>query len=203
MSVRFSLVAVGLIAGTVLIAGCAQTSQPTSPSSSASSLGAVSANGLAPAALKGGSQPGYEPAYVNGATVTINAIEVPQNNGPLEHAAADFYLTVYPPDTTLWPDTPQCNPCDHDGQGIDFIDFHNHVLDSMPSAPGHGEYNPLWHVFAILPADFSHAGQVAYAARLPMKSEADIEAAIDAGVAVKQDLHFYFICAVVDEHATH
>jgi hypothetical protein len=203
MSSRSSL-AVALFAGSAFIVGCAQTSQPTSPSSSpAASAGVISASGVAPAALKGGSQPGYEEAYVNGATVTINAIEVPQNQGPLEHAAADFYLTVYPPDKSLWPDTPQCNPCDHDGQGIDFIDFHNHVLDSMPSQPGHGEYNPLWHVFAVLPADFSRAGQIAYAARLPMKSEADVDAAIAAGVAVEQDLHFYFICAVVDSHAAH
>jgi hypothetical protein len=44
---------------------------------------------------------------------------------------------------------------------------------------------------------------VAYAARLPMKSEADVDAAIAAGVAVEQDLHFYFICAVVSDHTGH
>ena len=156
---------------------------------------------IAQVATSHASGPGYEPAYYGGQTVTINAIETPQNEGPLTNAAADFYETVYPPDQSLWPDTPQCNPCDHEGNGIDFTDYHNHVLDSIPSSPGHGEFNPLWHVFLILPADLSPAGQAAYAAYLPMKSEEDVDAAIDAGVAVEIDTHFYFICAVVSPHA--
>ena len=157
--------------------------------------------GLTFAAATASGKPGYEPAYFNGGTVTINAIEVPQNPGPLANAAADLYETVYPPDQSLWPDKPQCNPCDHEGNGIDFTDFHNHVLDSIPAKPGHGEFNPLWHVFVILPADFSPAGQAAYAARLPMKSEADVDAAIAAGVAQEVDTHFYFLCAVVSPNA--
>jgi hypothetical protein len=143
-------------------------------------------------------KPGYEPAYVNGQTVTINAIEVPQNTGPLTHAAADFYQVVYPADHNLWPSPPQCNPCDHEGDGIDFVDFHDHVLDSMPSYPGHGEYNPQWHVFVVVPAPGHDA---AYAARLPMKSEAAVDAAINAGDANEIDTHFYFICAVVSSNA--
>ena len=39
-------------------------------------------------------QPEYEPAYINGKTVTINAIEVSQN-AP-HQAQADLYLVVYP-----------------------------------------------------------------------------------------------------------
>ena len=35
-----------------------------------------------------GGPPGYEPAYVDGETVTINAIEVKQN--PVDRALADF-----------------------------------------------------------------------------------------------------------------
>jgi hypothetical protein len=159
--------------------------------------------GLVLASAAAAGPPGYESAYFNGGTVTINAIEVPQNQGPLTHAAADLYETVYPPDQSLWPDTPQCNPCDHQGNGIDFTDFHNHVLDSIPSNPGHGEFNPLWHVFLILPADFSPDGQAAYAARLPMKSEADVDAAVAAGVAQEIDTQFYFLCAVVSPNAVH
>jgi hypothetical protein len=150
-----------------------------------------------------GGPPAYEPAYFNNRTVTINAIEVPQNAGPLQHASADFYEVVYPPITSLWPAAPQCNPCDHQGNGIDFTDFHDHLLDSIPSSPGHGEYSPLWHVFVVLPADFSPAGQAAYAALLPMKSEAAVDAAIAAGVAQEIDTHFYFLCAVVNPHAAH
>lgn len=85
----------------------------------------------------------YESAYVSGQTVTINAIEVHQG-APLQ-AQADFYQVVYPIGWQfLGFAAPQCNPCDHDGGGIDFIDFHDLVLDSMPSSPGHGEFSPLW-----------------------------------------------------------
>src|SRR5690242_11809558 len=84
-------------------------------------------------------QPEYEQAYVNGKTVTINAIEVPQN-APLQ-AQADLYLVVYPIDwESLGVAPPQCNPCDHEGDGIDFFDFHDHILDSVPGDPGHGEF---------------------------------------------------------------
>jgi hypothetical protein len=145
--------------------------------------------------------PEYEPAYFNGGVATINAIEVKQNAGPLTHASADFYQVVYPTDTALWPSPPQCNPCDHQGNGIDPTDFHDHVLDSIPGRPGHGEFSPLWHVFLIVPADPSPAGQAAYAAMLPMTSEAAVDAAVDAGVAQEIDTQFYFLCSVVSPNA--
>lgn len=181
------------------VAGCS-SQNPVRPDSAAAAVRGSdggSSGGLGPTAAK----PGYEPAYYGGGTVTINAIEVPQNTGPLTHAAADFYQVVYPPDKSLWPGPPQCNPCDHDQNGIQFTDFHDHTLDSIPSDPGHGEYNPLWHVFVILPADMSEAGQAAYAAYLPMKSEQAIDAAIEAGVAKEVDTSFYFLCAVVSSNA--
>jgi hypothetical protein len=197
---RSSLTAAVVIV-TLFAVGCSQTTSPTIPTSASLVTPSVTSSSVSGGILAALGKPGYEPAYYNGTTVTINAIEVRQNAGPLEHAAADFYETVYPPNQALWPDTPHCNPCDHEGNGIDFTDFHNHVLDSIPSNPGHGEFNPLWHVFVILPADFSPAGQAAYAARLPMKSEAAIDAAIAAGVAQEIDTHFYFLCAVVNDHA--
>jgi hypothetical protein len=156
-------------------------------------------------------KPEYEQAYVGGSTVTINAIEVP-NKAPLQ-AQADFYQVVYPVD---WQarglNPPQCNPCDHQGNGIDPTDFHDHVLDSMPGNPGHGEFTPLWHVFLVVPAytgDAAHDAAVgdAYAAALPTKSEAAVDAllALKLGdgspVAVEIDTHFYFLCAVVSPHA--
>jgi hypothetical protein len=65
------------------------------------------AGALFAAAPASASQPQYEPAYFDGRTVTINAIEVPQHPGPLANATADFYQVVYPPDTSLWPGAPQ------------------------------------------------------------------------------------------------
>jgi hypothetical protein len=145
-----------------------------------------------------GAAPQYEAAYFDDQTVTINAIEVHQNANTLAHATADFYLVVYPRDRALWPSAPQCDPCDHDGQGIDFIDFHDHVLDSIPADPGHGEYSPLWHVFAIIPLPDKEAQ---YAAHLPVKTEAAAEALTELGLAVEVDLNFYFVCSVVNAHA--
>ena len=164
-------------------------------------------------------QPGYEPAYVDGQAVTINAIDVP-NHTPLV-AQADFYLVVYPinwQDLGLAP--PQCDPCDHEGNGIDFTDFHDHVLDSMPSAPGHGEYSPLWHVNLVLPAytwvlglpaDEAHDAAVsaAYASLIPTKSEAAVDGLLGlklpdgSPVAIEVDTGFYFLCSVVNQHAAH
>jgi len=156
--------------------------------------------------------PLYEPAYVNGQTVTINAIEVP-NHAPLR-AQADFYQVVYPVGwLQLGLAAPQCNPCDHEGDGVDFIDFHDHVLDSMPASPGHGEFSPLWHGFLVVPAytgDATHDALVAtaYASHLPTKSEAAVDALLAAPplpdgspVAQEIDTQSYFLCAVVSSNA--
>jgi len=153
-----------------------------------------------PAAALAG-PPEYEQAFVNGNTVTINAIEVNQNPNVLAHATADFYQVVYPEDHSLWPNTPQCNPCDHQGNGIDPTDFHNHVLDSVPGT-GHSEFSPLWHVFLIVPAP--GADQAKYAAALPqVTSEAAVDALVASGLAEEIDTQFYFLCSVVNSHAAH
>src|SRR6266705_988226 len=160
-------------------------------------------------------QPEYEPAYINGRTVTINAIEVSQN-AP-HQAQADLYLVVYPIDwEALGVAPPQCNPCDHEGDGIDFFDFHDHVLDSIPSDPGHGEFRTLWHVFGVAPAySFFTGGDpandnaigAAYASHLPATSESAVDALVDSTlpegspVAVEIDTDYYFLCAVVNRKA--
>jgi hypothetical protein len=160
-------------------------------------------------------QPEYELAYVNGKTVTMNAIEVPQK-APLQ-AQADLYLVVYPIGwEALNVASPQCNPCDHEGDGIDFFDFHDHVLDSIPADPGHGEFRTLWHVFGIAPAySFFTGGDPAnddavgnaYATYLPAKSEAAVDALLNATlpdgspVAIEVDTGSYFLCAIVNGHA--
>jgi hypothetical protein len=158
-----------------------------------------------------GGRPGYEPAYCDGATVTINAIEVPQH-APLQ-AQADFYEVVYPIGwASLGIGAPQCAPCDHEGNGIDFTDYHDHILDSIPSSPGHGEYSPLWHVFVVVPAYTEDAARnalvtAAYAAHIPTKSEEAVEDLLSSRlpdgspVAIEIDTQFYFICAVVNAHA--
>jgi hypothetical protein len=202
MSVPSSFVAVAVVAGTVFVIGCAKTSSPTSPSSSISgaptssvAVPASAAGTLTAAAVSG--RPEYERAYYNGTIVTMNHIEVPQNPGALTHAAADLYAVIYPANHALWPSPPLCNPCVHNGNPI----YHDHVLDSIPSDPGHGEFNPLWHVFVIRPANSLPATLAAYAARLPMTSETAVDAAIAAGVAQETDTGSYFLCSIVNAHA--
>lgn len=168
-------------------------------------LGLVLVRGVA------ASEPGYEPAYVNGTTVTINAIEASQR-AP-EQAQADFYEVVYPIGwQQLGLNPPQCNPCDHEGNGIDFTDYHDHILDSMPSDPGHGEYGTLWHVFLVIPAyngnaEHDAAINPAYAAHLPTTSEAAVDGLLastlsdGSPVAIEIDTESYFLGAVVDSHA--
>jgi hypothetical protein len=195
MSASSSLVAAA-IAGTVLIVGCAKTSSPTGPSLSLS--GATDTLG---AAASG--PPEYELAYYNGTIVTMNHITIPQNPNALAHATADLYAVFYPANHALWPPSvlPLCNPCDHPGPPGDPRNYHDHVLDSIPSDPGHGEFTALWHVFAIRPANGSATTVAAFAARLPMTSEAAVDAAIAAGVAQEIDTGSYFLCSIVNAHA--
>jgi hypothetical protein len=206
MSKRTSLAGLAVVVGTVFVVGCAKTSSPTSPSSSISGTNTAvptssvalpaSATGTVTTAAVSG-RPEYELAYYNGTIVTMNHIEVPQNPGALAHAAADLYAVIYPANHALWPSPPLCNPCVHNGNPI----YHDHVLDSIPSDPGHGEFNALWHVFVIRPANSLPATQAAYAARLPMTSEAAVDAAIAAGVAQEIDTGSYFLCSIVNPHA--
>lgn len=159
-------------------------------------------------------RPEYEPAYVNGKTVTINAIEL-QQRAP-QQAQADLYLVVYPWAVLGWEALgvapPQCSPCDHGGDGITWDDFHDHVLDSMPADPGHGEFRTLWHMFGVIPAytgDLVHdlLVEIAYASHLPAKSEAAVDALVadtlpdGSPIAIEIDLEAYFLCAVVNDNA--
>lgn len=210
-----------LLATSLLLVGCG-TEKPLQPRSTQSALtrtaasqtnaAALTVKAATAAARANPGSPGYEPAYVNGSTVTINAIEVP--NRASSHALADFYEVVYPDGwANLGLAPPQCNPCDHDGNGIDALDYHDHILDSAPSIPGHGEFSPLWHVFVVVPAysgDATHDAAVtaAYAPHIPTTSETAVDALLNthltdgSPVAVEIDTQFYFLCAVVNSHAS-
>lgn len=198
----------------MIVVSCSTDPVSSSQAMSASSL---STPAVSQRQSTWGGPPGYEPAYVGGTTVTINAIEVRQN--PVDRALADFYEMVYPFDpatgaqlTDYWPSKPQCNPCDHQRDGITPDDFHDHILDSRPSDPGHGEYNALWAVYVIMPnytGDDAHNTAVneTLKSMLPAKSEDDVNAILATQVdglpiANKIDTHFYFICDVVGNAAS-
>jgi len=206
MSRHGRFAALAAVVGISIVAGCTKSSSPISPTSSidndniASSTTDVAAPAFGTATTVVG-RPEYELAYYNGTIVTMNHIEVPQNPGVLAHAAADLYAVFYPANHALWPAPPLCNPCDHPGPAGDPRNYHDHVLDSIPSDPGHGEFNALWHVFAVRPANSLPATLAGYAARLPMTSEAAVDAAIAAGVAQEIDTGSYFLCSIVNDHA--
>ena len=104
---------------------------------------------------------------------------------------------------------PQCNPCDHAGNGIGFDDFHDHVLDSVPGYPG---YTGLRHVNVILPNySFLVGGNdpvrdtllsSLYAARLPVTSEQAVNDLLSltmpdgSPLAIKIDAGFYIRLSV-------
>ena len=200
-----------LLAGAAALAafGCSHssTTQPV-VNTSTDMRAATSTVDASPNGRPGPGRPGYEPAYEDGRVVTINAIDVP-NHAPLV-AQADFYEVVYPQDwQALGIAPPQCNPCDHEGNGIDPTDFHDHVLDSSPGDPG---YRAPWHVYLLVPAyngDAAHDAAIGalYKASLPIKSEDDVLAfaqkKLDSGapVAVLIDTQFYFLCAIVGQGA--
>jgi len=201
---------IGALGLTLLLTGCGtDTAVGPTPTTPTTSTSLSDPGGQDPSATA--RRPGYEPAYYDGTTVLINAIELSQH-AP-EQAQADLYEVVYPIGwESLNVDPPQCNPCDHEGNGIDFTDYHDHVLDSIPSSPGHGEYRALWHVYVVIPAynqDPVHDAAVsaAYANHLPIQSEADVDAVLQetlpdhSPLAVEIDTEFYFLCAVVDPHA--
>ena len=94
-------------------------------------------------------------------------------------------------------------PC---GQRIDPGDLSRSRARLDPGNPGSGEFSPLWHVLIVRPnytADPAHNAAVnaAYLSQLPLKSEAAVDAFIDAGYAVEVDTGHYFLCAVVNVHA--
>lgn len=200
-------IALVLLASAIIIS-CSQNPIGTSQSASMA--------GVSDKVATFGGPPGYEDAYVGGMTVRINAIEVKQN--PTDRAQADFYEVVYPFDPATgqelpdyWPSEPQCDPCDHQGNGITPDDFHDHVLDSRPSDPGHGEYNALWRVYLIMPnytdsEEHNTAVNEKLQSLLPATSEDAVNNLLATEVdgvplANKINIHFYFICAVVGEHA--
>lgn len=161
--------------------------------------------------------PMTESAYFSGTTVTIIGLEIAQN--PPLQAQADFFQVVRHDlsGNLLGSITPQCNPCDHDGMGIDFLDFHDHVLDAIPNSSS--QFRVLWHVFVVLPA-ISGLSPTAkqsndatvlstYSSLMPATSEAAVMAlgalklSDGSPVALIIDTHFFFLCAVVNPNASH
>lgn len=150
-----------------------------------------------------------ELGYYNGTVVRFAAdLGIPQRAA--SKVQGNVYLVVYP---TNWQqlglDAPQCDPCDHLGDGITFDDFHDHVLDSIPGVPG---YTALKRVSAVLPNySFLSGGNdpardavisQVYASHLPATSVDQVNDLLSATapdgtpLAVRNDLGIYIRLSV-------
>jgi len=153
---------------------------------------------------QGGRPPDHEPAYYNGSVVAMKASDWLPNRAPLS-VQGNVFVVAYPIGwESMGLETPQCHPCDHAGNGIDFTDFHDHVLDALPSSP---DWYPLKRVNVILP-NYSFligvndpvrdaAVSAAYAGHLPTTSQDDVIALLNSTapdgspLAIRIDAGFY------------
>jgi hypothetical protein len=153
---------------------------------------------------QGGRPPDHETMWFNGDIVHIKASDWLPNRAPLT-VQNNVYVVVYP---IGWQElglaAPQCNPCDHAGNGIGFDDFHDHVLDSLPGMVG---YTGLRHVNVILPNYSFLSGDdnpardaalsAAYASHFPVTSVEAVNELLDMSgpdgspLAVFVDAGFY------------
>jgi hypothetical protein len=159
---------------------------------------------------QGGRPPDRETMWFEGQTVNITASDWLPNKAPLK-VQNNVFVVVYPigwADLGLAP--PQCDPCDHAGNGIGFDDFHDHVLDSVPGMPG---YTGLRHVNVILPNYSFLAGgndpvrdallSSLYASRFPVTSVQAVNDLLGATMpdgspmAIKIDAGFYIRLSVM------
>src|ERR1051325_1575210 len=98
------------------------------------------------------SGPIYEIAFAGGELVTLS-IHDPLPGTPPAAAVHQAYDVIYPVGfETLTTSVPQCNPCDHGGNGDDMFDYHDHLFMGSPSTHQTGAFGAIWRVDFILPA---------------------------------------------------
>ena len=158
--------------------------------------------------------PAYEPAYANGHTVIIS-VKDPFPGKVARQAQNQYYEVIYPIGwQSLTTSVPQCNPCDHVGDGDDFFDYHDHVFAAEPSNTGRGAYGPLWRLNLVVPVltgNIQHDAAVAtlYAAHLPTTSAQAVKALLavtladGSPIAELIDVDYVFLAAIVNPNAAH
>ena len=149
-------------------------------------------------------RPDRELGYFNGNLYEFSASDWLHQSAPLK-VQSEVFVVVYPIGWEgLGLAAPYCNPCDHAGNGLSFDDFHDHVLDSLPSLPG---WSPLRHVNVVLPNYSFLAGindpardaaiSAAYGTHFPVTSVAEVETLLGSTapdgspLAIKIDAGFY------------
>jgi hypothetical protein len=184
----------------------------------------ISISDAAPSHAELHGKPEIDPTYANGETVfmigphTIANASVLMPNAYAQ--AEELYLIVFPQETVPAPGAlpitlpsgyqPQCNPCFHPGVPALFA-FHDHVI---PGAPGMGKNGTAdgmkapWKIILLM----YNPAYVASGTFTPIKSEAAIDAAEDAGNVFlpvnpggenpyEIDTGTLLICPIVSSHA--
>jgi len=148
---------------------------------------------LEPMAAEAKGKPETDPTYANGTTVyMIGPKVIPDARNKMPNAyehAEELYFLVFPQASTPAPGAgpitlpsgyqPQCDPCFHPGLPLDFV-YHDHVITGAPGMGRNGtagEYLAPWKIIVLV----YNPAYVASADFTPLKSEAEIDAAEEAG----------------------
>ncbi len=142
----------------------------------------------------------FQPAYVQRGLEFYTARPEPRQQAPFA-AQTPLYQVSYPPNfRKLGLREPFCAPCDHQQNGIDTTDVHDHVLSERTRV---GQ-RTRWRVYGVDPAytgqpDHDSAVSTAYAKLLPARSQGAINRLLTtklpdgAPVATLTDFGFYFV----------
>lgn len=141
------------------------------------------------------------PVYLDGETRTQSVTPPEDQSAPVAGQSV-FYQIAYPKNfASLGMSNPICNPCNHGGDGVQWTDYHDHLM-TRPDLP-------LRHVFNIGPAytgdaDLDARIVKAYADRLPVISAVAanqlLALRLPTGEPVAEiaDLGFYFNAVLID-----
>ena len=166
-------------------------------------------------------KPEIDPTWANGQTVYMIGPQTITNPNPNLLAHADeLYLLVFPTNNSCTSNCPpmtlpsgyqpQCNPCFHPGLPASFV-FHDHVITGAPGMGNNGtagEMKAPWKIILLV----YNPAYVSSPHFTPIKSEADLDAAEQAGnvfLPINQgganpyevDTGNVLICPIVSSHA--
>lgn len=160
---------------------------------------------------QGGRQPDREVMWYDGQLYNVNVADWLPQKVP-STTQSDIFVVVYPIGwESMGLAAPQCNPCDHSGNGIGFDDFHDHVLDSIPGSTG---WEPFRRVNVVLPNYSFLSGQndpvrdaivsTAYGSHFPVTSTNAVNDLLNSTapdgspLAIRIDAGFYIRLAITD-----
>lgn len=149
----------------------------------------------------------FQPAYADGRIVHF------EQRGP---AAEDvdpdsvtmLYEVEYPTGWQALLARPLCNYCDHNGDGENAWDYHDHVLDDLPTRKANAAGDVHWQVMHVLP-DYGDDEAInaeitnAYADLLPVQSGDDVRRLLDAtlddatAIATAIDTQYIFTAPLI------